>query len=220
MKKIRVFVASYAGAAINMFSNYPQYKIVEDLRTADLVQYMGGGDISSSLYGEEQHRSNWPDPVRDDYEVEIFQEALKRGIPQAGICRGLQLFCALNGGKLYQDMDNHSVGGTHQCYDVRTEEIYPVSSTHHQSIRPDKNTIVIAIAYGPGPISTYKEIMEGARVVRVEGNMPDIEAAWFPKLNAFGVQGHPEYPHVRKCTEMYFQYLEYYLFGSPKVEGM
>lgn len=212
MIKRKVYILSSALCYIRMFDKFPQYEVVNSLDKADLVQYTGGADIASELYGEEPHPDNWPNPERDDREILVFNLARERGIPQAGICRGAQLFCALSGGSLYQDIDNHSIGGTHPCYDIWTEETYPVSSTHHQMMRPTKEHQIIAVAHGPGPISTFKEIVINGKVTAVDEDLADIEVVYFPNTRSLGFQGHPEYSNVRKCTEMYFEYIDKYLF--------
>ena len=217
MNRKKVFVVCPSYSYNIMFDKGEGYEVVDSPDKAFFIQYTGGADIGSNLYGEEQHPSNWPDPQRDDLELSVFHWAQKKGMPQDGIFRGLQLLCVMDGGKLYQNMDHHSIMGTHSCYDVKTGETYPVSSTHHQGIRiaEEKGHVVLAVAHGPGPISSFKEIVVDGEIVELDPKLEDIEAAYFPNINAFGVQGHPEYSNVSECTSMYFTYLEKYLL-NPK----
>jgi len=68
--------------------------------------FTGGHDINPKLYGQEKSaRCGEICDVRDQMEAYIFRESvLNRGKPALGICRGIQLFNALLGGTLYQDI--------------------------------------------------------------------------------------------------------------------
>src|SRR5690606_17623115 len=80
---------------------------VENMEEADIVLFTGGEDVSPSLYGEENVLS-FSNPDRDIYEKAMFEEACKNNKNIIGICRGSQLLTALNGGKLIQDVTNHT----------------------------------------------------------------------------------------------------------------
>lgn len=221
MNRKKVYIVCPSGSYNAMFAKGEGYEIVDSPDKASFIQFTGGADVGSTLYGEEPHPSTWADPQRDDMEVAVFEWAKKRGMPMAGVCRGLQLLCVMDGGKMYQNINGHAVMGTHGCVDTKTGELYPVSSTHHQSIRVTKDHVVLAVACrmalgaAAGPISSFKEIVVDGEIVELDPKLEDIEAAYFPRINAFGVQGHPEYSNVSKCTSMYLHYLEKYLL-NPK----
>ena len=81
------------------------------------VLFSGGGDISTTLYGED---SGEPIPERDIFEIGLLGEALKRKKPVMAICRGLQLVNVYFGGTLIQDIPTS----------VKTE------ISHRQTFRP------------------------------------------------------------------------------------
>lgn len=68
--------------------------------------FTGGHDVAPALYGEETKTvCGATCAERDTMETYLFFEgALKRRKPALGICRGIQLFNAVLGGKLYQDI--------------------------------------------------------------------------------------------------------------------
>ena len=94
-------------------------------------------------------------PLKDEIEIRILREALRREIPILGICRGSQLLNVLNGGTLYGDVQKEK--GTHRAHiDFEHYDTYrhpvtvlggtplarwyrrktiKVNSYHHQGIR-------------------------------------------------------------------------------------
>ncbi len=71
----------------------------------------GGVDISPHLYGEDPVRGLGPIALaRDDFEIALVREALRRRMPVFGICRGHQLVNVALGGSLYQDLGSQYPG--------------------------------------------------------------------------------------------------------------
>jgi putative glutamine amidotransferase len=123
----------------------------------DGLVLQGGADISPTCYGEEPLAPEWAgDRVRDDYEMELFNEFLEAGKPVLGVCRGLQLINVALGGSLYQDLPTqvgqqtaHRNREFHEAnvHEIRIEpgsglaRLYPhfevtqVNSLHHQAVR-------------------------------------------------------------------------------------
>lgn len=109
----------------------------------------GGGDLESSLFGQENQGSNPPDVARDQAELELFRAFYQANKPILGICRGMQVINVALGGDLIQDLPSHirifhsaenqepvhpvrSLEGSmlHQLYGPR----FPVNSIHHQAV--------------------------------------------------------------------------------------
>lgn len=183
---------------------YPAVKMVtpEDVEngSVDAVVIWGGSDIHPSIYGEENKGSHVGDKLseRDLIEVAVCKAAITNGVPIIGICRGAQLACALAGGKLYQDVDGH-----HGSHVVETDsgEEYVTSSIHHQmmDIRGMPQEEVRLIAW-----------TKGHRAPEVNGAV-EPEIAYFPKIKALAIQGHPEFmsssdPFVNYCRDLVTQY--------------
>ena len=74
-----------------------------DLRCDGLV-LCGGGDLESTLYGQENRGSHPPDRERDRAEMALFRAFYGAGRPILGICRGMQLINVALGGDLIQDL--------------------------------------------------------------------------------------------------------------------
>jgi len=149
----------------------------------DLVAWMGGVDISTNLYNERKLEvTQHPSKTRDDREVELWHRFKSK--PKLGICRGAQLLCVLNGGRLYQDVDGHG-WGNHLITDIDNNTLKS-SSVHHQMMIIPQNAQLIAWSK---PISTYR--MNAAGVF--DNDQPDPEIAWIPSDRALLIQGHPEF---------------------------
>jgi putative glutamine amidotransferase len=103
------------------------------------LMLMGGTDVNPARYGQaRQSETDAPDDPRDQKELSLIAEALKRDLPILAICRGMQILNVQHGGTLIQHMEGHQ---------VRTPEDKgrPV---HQVAIEPD--TILARIAEGAG----------------------------------------------------------------------
>ena len=135
----------------------------------DAVVFSGGADLDPSYYGEKTipEASVQVDSTRDRSEILLAREALRRGIPILGICRGAQLMNVVLGGSLYQDIPlqkgtkvNHAQSAPsseptheitiqegsllHKLYGTQTLR---VNSTHHQAVkRPAPGIKITAVA--------------------------------------------------------------------------
>jgi gamma-glutamyl-gamma-aminobutyrate hydrolase PuuD len=157
------------------------WSVVDDIADADLVQFCGGSDVDPSLYGERKHYSTGSDLKRDKYESAMYELAFEHNCAIAGICRGAQFVHVMNGGGLYQDVNNHATLRGHRAY-VEVPELMhlaphgvQVSSTHHQMMKGLKGTLLLSSGQ-----STWKEIGTG----RVFGHSTDIEAVYHEETNS------------------------------------
>lgn len=112
----------------------------------------GGVDIFPSFYGGKTIYPNAPDAFnmpRDLFEMRLYAEACRLGMPVLAICRGVQLVAVAEGGNLIQDLEAagyachrkrsdtedgaHPVRVTGSRY-FGTEALLRVNSAHHQAL--------------------------------------------------------------------------------------
>jgi GMP synthase-like glutamine amidotransferase len=173
---------------------------------ADLVVFTGGEDVNPCYYGEEPHRKTRFDDDRDNYDLELYYKCWSEGIPMFGVCRGMQFIHVMEGGKLYQDVDNHY--RRHDIWDViQQRTIEEVTSVHHQMCidNRDRGMLLLATAN----VSTQREYSPTRR--DPPGKGMDIEAFFYRESCALGVQGHPEYSgcpiYTKWCLDLINQYV-------------
>jgi len=183
-----------------------------DVEDADFVMFTGGEDVDPKFYGEKPLRGTNYNTARDERERAIFEQAKKSGVPMVGICRGGQFLNVMSGGKLWQDVDNHAIGGVHDIEDHAYGLSHlKVTSTHHQMMNPAEDGLILASAAR----STYRTA-EGihATVYGDNGSAgvhdDDVEVVWYDKTKCLCFQPHPEYlistvpDEVRTMTRDYF----------------
>jgi putative glutamine amidotransferase len=156
----------------------------------------GGGDINPRLYGEEPVETVYGvSDIRDSFEIALYEDAVRLGLPILATCRGMQLINALRGGTLVQEVcaeRSHWQEGA--CGDPWHEvEVEPgsdlarivgtstisVNSYHHQGIG---------------------KLGKGLRVVGRDHGV--IEALEDVGANLVAVQWHPEHMFRAHPTQM------------------
>lgn len=199
-----------------MFTNRG-YDITDDLDEADLIQFTGGEDVSPYLYGQKVHPYTRSNHHRDKEEIKLFNAAQERGILCAGICRGGQFLNVMNEGSMWQNVNNH--GTPHTAKVTGTGATLKVSSTHHQMMIPGKDGIFLLTASE----SITRERMgenQTLRSVNKSKFSDDIEAVYYPNTSSLCFQPHPEYPGFKDCTDLYFTFINQYLFGEQTAEKL
>jgi len=176
----------------------PQRDSIDDLvAVIDGLLLSGGPDVDPARYGDmDVHPETYGiDPDRDQFEIDLFDSALRLGIPTFGICRGIQVMNVALGGTLIQDVATEHPGAAdigHRQHERGLEvsavghalsavEPAPlpifgndnlgVNSFHHQAIR-DLAPALLPVAYSPDGL---------VEAVVMRGNS-----------EVFGVQWHPE----------------------------
>ena len=81
------------------------------LEAVDAVVLAPGRDIDPAHYGQEPHELlAATEPQRDAFELALVREALDRGLPLLGMCRGVQVLNVALGGTLVQDVSLVAAG--------------------------------------------------------------------------------------------------------------
>ena len=106
---MKVFVV---GPSVGYSRFIEDLELVDDMKDAQVVLFTGGEDINPELYGCKKHPSTWFNTKRDQFEVESFKKVASDQLC-VGVCRGFQLFSAMYGGKLAQDVSGHWCGRSH-----------------------------------------------------------------------------------------------------------
>lgn len=166
--------------------------LVDNIKEADIVIFTGGEDVDPSLYNETPYSNTYSNLERDLKEMKEFKKCTPKQLV-VGICRGSQFLCVMNGGKLVQDVTNHSIYGTHLITNKTFS--YSITSTHHQMQYPynlpkeDYDVLFVSYQntsswYYGGGIDTKKIIMYGEPeiVVYHKKDLP----------TCLAIQGHPE----------------------------
>lgn len=78
------------------------------------VVITGGHDVDPVLYAQESQVLPHHDPDRDAFESAVIDDAVGRGLPLLGICRGAQLLNVRLGGDLHQDLRRHRQHTSHR----------------------------------------------------------------------------------------------------------
>lgn len=178
------------------------------MEESDLVQFTGGHDVTPELYGEPRHPQTDCNPLRDQAEQQIYLLAKDIGMPIAGICRGGQFLNVMNGGSMYQHCNKHAISGVHDAVDDISGEVFKVTSTHHQMIRPTQDATVVVTAQE----CTQRERMSLNQKdpLITYGPLPDFEAVYYEETNTFCFQPHPEFTGHEELANRYFGYLAQY----------
>ena len=111
----------------------PDRRATEDpaelLDRLDALVLGGGADIDPESQGAEAHPETiGSNPDRDRFEIALAREALERGMPLLGVCRGMQILNVACGGTLDQHLPDRlgherhrPVPGAWAEHDVRIE---------------------------------------------------------------------------------------------------
>lgn len=171
--------------------------LTDFLKEVDGLLLQGGSDVAPQSYGKTNPDSRWPgDPIRDQFEMTLVQEASRLNKPILGICRGAQMINVAFGGTLFQDIPSDCPKALcHRNWDIYDQlnheitikpqswlsSIYAgktraqVNSVHHQGI--DR----LAPEFQVEAYSTQDQIIEA--IGRKDQAAPFV----------YGVQWHPEF---------------------------
>ena len=175
----------YAHNLVKKYFTHHGYNVVATIKDSDIVVFLGGDDINPKLYQEQPNGAEAWDDARDKFEIAMYEEAGDRF--KAGICRGGQLLNVLNGGSLWQDVNNHG-SGVHMVTDFVTQEEVLLNSLHHQQMRPTDKAEVIAGCH----LSTVKDGYAAYWSKSPGSEDVDVEAAWYADTKSLCFQPHPQ----------------------------
>lgn len=157
----------------------------------DAFLFTGGQDVSPSLYGEEKTAlCGEVSPARDKMDAFMLKMAIERDKAALGICRGIQLFNAVLGGTLWQDIPSclKTEVNHHQKppYDVPAHSVAILPSPLRELLGVN---VLQVNSYHHQGVKTLSPLLKPMAVS--EDNIT--EAAYMPgKRFIWAVQWHPE----------------------------
>lgn len=202
----RVYIVGGGYQYVRMFydAGFSGARWVEE---ADIICFTGGADVHPSFYGEEVLPSTHFNLDRDNKEAAIFGEALGLKIPMVGICRGAQFLNVMNGGGLWQHVNNHTA--THDVTDVKSGTTRKnMTSTHHQMMIPGPGAEVLALAAK----ATLKK-SDKTTHYRNQPEEDDAEAIWYSDTQCLCFQPHPEFMHG-DCRDYFLELFDNYILPT------
>jgi hypothetical protein len=207
MADLTVYVVGGDSLIEKMFNTTEGYKTVGFPEQADMFCFIGGADVHPSLYNEAKLPGTSCSIAADERDQKYFKLAEDKF--KVGICRGGQFLNVMNGGRMYQHVDNHT--GTHKLIDfLITKREVEVTSTHHQMMIPDESGLLLAGAQLARNFCTA-EYPSG-----VPDNMRpkwDTEVVWYDQTKSLCFQPHPEYQN-KSCYQYFFDVLDDLLWRS------
>lgn len=187
-RHLRVFVSH--GPSHNACWLPKPMRIVDTVEQADIVMFTGGVDVDPAIYGEPRGRyTQDPSPDRDARDMRNFSLAKALGIPMVGICRGAQLLCVMNGGRLIQDQDN---GHPSHLMFTESGKTYSVSSDHHQAAFPWGIPEMRVMGWTRATIGSSHLDGNNQEIELPEDGI-ECEDVFYPKTLSLGIQSHPEW---------------------------
>jgi putative glutamine amidotransferase len=164
-----------------------------EIERCDALLLTGGGDVHPKFYSREEDAALAREVKigRDLFEFDIIREAMERGMPVLGICRGAQVFNVAMGGSLIPDIE--AAGYTSHRWGEEPGRLHGVKVMNGSILKE-----IVGAAEGTVNSSHHQAVDAVGRGLRVAARSDDgiIEALeWeFPAGKPFVllVQWHPE----------------------------
>lgn len=187
------------GVALRMTPNHPQ-----DTRKLDGLIIGGGDDIDPGLYldlvADENEEGQAPmNPERDAFEQAMIQQALEKGLPLLGICRGAQLINVVHGGNLHRDIRDMREKTSNKRTPFPTKNVLLDESSRVAAILKTEKTRINSLH--------HQAVDQVGTDLKVSGHDEDgITQAIEGTADQFilGVQWHPEYLPQAKAQRHIF----------------
>jgi putative glutamine amidotransferase len=190
--------------------------ILKLAHSCDGFLFTGGHDVDPAVHGEEvTELSGVLCTERDQMEQLLFTFAAELDKPMLGICRGMQLFNAVLGGTLYQDIP------AQRPSTINHKQKPPYSKPVHQ-VHIEKDSLLHQVLQTDSfMVNSYHHqgIKELSEQLEVAATADDglIEAVVMPnKIFILAVQWHPEfsYKHDDYNFKLFLEFVK--ASGVPK----
>lgn len=162
---------------------------IADIIDVGMVLLIGGADVYPPLYKEfiGKHTRFTDGSSMEDIEIlrseGVINTAIMRGIPVVGICKGSQLLCVHQGGKLLQHVEQE---GNHNVTTIGGETFFTKGGHHQVALPKEDSSIIIGYYSDSNGTNNHAEIVH------------------YPDIFSWGVQYHPEYMDKESRGRRYF----------------
>ncbi len=197
--------------AVPIFLAYDIDAIDSYLELIDGLILIGGDvDINPENYGQNiRHESVITNDKRTNFEVKLATIALSKKMPIVAICAGMQLINVIQGGTLYQDI-NDMVPNSLEHWQTT-----PRSETWHD-IEIEKGSFFHKII-GEKKISVNShhhqaiDILGKNLIASAKATDGIVEVIEFKNYESFflGVEYHPEFEVTPFDTKIFFEFIKY-----------
>jgi phosphoribosylformylglycinamidine (FGAM) synthase-like amidotransferase family enzyme len=200
----KVFVISNEGMIENLFQKRAGYEIINSPKTADIIVYPGGWDVNPALYGQTAIKSTSFMPAIDKRDQNYWENYKNQGKLLIGICRGGQFLNVMNGGMMWQHVNEHTK--SHKMIDLLNDKVIDVTSTHHQMMRAANSGEVIGIAHESNLWMDDHQTVSCQSPIDRPNIVPqfDTEVVWYKDSRSLCFQPHPEYYNATPELKNYF----------------
>jgi putative glutamine amidotransferase len=199
-------VEEAGGKAIYLPTLLSPSKLQEIVSLTNGLVFTGGADIHPSYYGEEVSApiSLSPDQ-RTDFELKLFQAALKTGKSILAICHGMQIMNVSCGGSLYQDIATQLPGSIPH----RGEE-GQIPARHRVRVEPETRLASLLGSLAEFEITSthHQAVKELGNGLKVNARSPDglVEGIELPSSpRVIGIQWHPEKERASETSKRLFR---------------
>jgi len=158
-------IASAGGQPVLITPTDDPSELKSILDSIDALLLSGGDDVTPELYGGNPNNVSGANRQRDQFEIQLIQQALKRNLPILAICRGIQILNVAHSGTIRHLRNDPELSDLHgidmnsfTAHQVTVKEgtllarilqpgTHQVNSFHGQAVdRPGENLMVCATA--------------------------------------------------------------------------
>lgn len=168
----------------------PEAPDYEMLNRVDGILMLGGGDVDAANYGYDEPVNNeyGRDPVSDERQIKIVNQAIERDATFLGICRGSQILNVACGGTLIPDIQPSDLHrSTEKGASFLDEEITLLSGSKVREIYGTERVTVRS-----GHHQAVDKLGAGLRATAVADDGVIEGTEHLDKTWVVGVQWHPE----------------------------
>ncbi|WP_224999558.1 gamma-glutamyl-gamma-aminobutyrate hydrolase family protein [Cesiribacter sp. SM1] len=200
---------------LNQTIKHPRKTLLQRIGRFARMAYYPALFFMRKLLSRSKERGWSLDKARDHLEFQLIDQAVKKGLPILGICRGSQLINVYFGGTLYQDIN------TFYSEEPNPSSVFPVKRIHI------KEGSRLAHVVGEHQLKVnalhnqaVKDPGHGVEIVAREVNdvVQGIELTQAPFV--IGVQWHPEYlPQRRQQRRIFKAIVEAAKYVNSQIEA-